>query len=223
MLPSIMTAPESKFYAFYVFQFSNELLFNEFYKTLEFFFFRKEHACKKKLTAKKNIDGTYTYKENKGEHSHTIDPRVQSVKVIMQKAKIAAQTTTKPSRKLYGEALNGVPDAVIAKMPNQGAFSKQMREQRKGNHPTAPKDLSELILPEVKNSVGENFIMFDSGPSKDRIVMFSTPKSLEFLSTCDVLHMDGTVASGPVLFDQIYTILGSFYFFWIDKTHSKNF
>lgn len=133
----------------------------------------------------------------------------------MQNAKNAAKATTKPSRKLYGEALNGVSDEVIAKMPNQAAFSKQIREQRKGDHPTAPKDLSELVLPEVQNSVGENFLMFDSGPSKDRIVIFGTQKSLDFLATCDVLHMDGTVASGPMLFDQLYVIHGKLVAFFL--------
>lgn len=193
---------------------SNFVLLNIF-SFFSYFLFRKEYACKVKLTAKRNANGTFTYKTNNCTHTHIIDAREMSVKTIMQNSKDAAKTTSKPSRKLFGEALGGVSDEVIAKMPNQGAFSKRMRVQRKGDHPKAPKDLTELELPEVLNSVGDNFLLFDSGPSNDRIVMFGSQKAIEFLSKCDVLHMDGTVSTGPVLFDQVYTIHGKFIFHFL--------
>lgn len=128
----------------------------------------------------------------------------------MEKAKIDAKNGNKPGRNLYAEALNGQDDDVIARMPKQQTFTKRMRQQRKGKHPANPKSVEELVLPEITNSVGENFLFFDSGPSKERTIMFTTEKALKFMSLCDALYMDGTVQTGPVLFDQVYTIHGKF-------------
>lgn len=128
----------------------------------------------------------------------------------MEKAKNDAKNGNKPGRKLYAEALNGLDDDVIARMPKQDTFAKRMRVQRKGKHPANPKSVEELVLPEITNSVGENFLFFDSGPSKERTIVFTTEKALKFMSLCDALYMDGTVSTGPVLFDQVYTIHGEF-------------
>lgn len=161
-----------------------------------------------RLTAKKNEDGSVTYKVNNSTHTHTIDARDKDVKVRLQKAKKDAGSGAKPTRLLYGEALNHASDETLVQMPSQKSFGKQMRNKRKGDHPKAPTNLTELVLTDVKNSADENFLLFDSGPSKDRIIMFGTAKALEFMTKCEVLHMDGTVSSGPMLFDQLYTIHG---------------
>lgn len=61
---------------------------------------------------------------------------------------------------------------------------------------------------------GENFVMFDNkdllepDDADDRIIMFATQRAMDFMANCTTLHMDGTVSSAPVLFDQIYAIIG---------------
>lgn len=50
--------------------------------------------------------------------------------------------------------------------------------------------------------------MFDNQDEKDRIIIFATQAAMDFLANCKILFMDGTVESGPVLFDQMYTIHG---------------
>lgn len=177
----------------------------------------KTSACKAKLTGKKNEDGSFDYKQNNAMHTHTLDARDVEVKARLDKAKKDAGSGGKPTRKLYSEALDKASDEVLVHMPNQNAFSKQIRSKRTGDHPKAPKDLSELVLNDVKNSTGENFLLYDSGQLKDRIIMLGTAKALQFMSTCDLLYMDGTVSSGPMLFDQLYTIHGEYFYFVFHK------
>lgn len=166
-------------------------------------------ACKAKLTAKKNADGSYTYKPNSVQHTHMIDARDKEVKNRLTKAMKSAKETNKTTRDLYAEALCGAPEEIVAQMPKANTFGKMVRNERKGDHPKAPKSLAELVLPEISTTTGENFVMYDSGQdAKDRTIMFSTKQAMDFLTTCETIHMDGTVSSGPVLFDQVYTIHG---------------
>lgn len=76
-------------------------------------------------------------------------------------------------------------------MPTASTVGKNIRNQRKGDHPKAPKTLSELGLPPIHTNSGEDFIMYDSGlDPTNRIIMFSNEKSLDFLVKCEVLHME---------------------------------
>lgn len=80
---------------------------------------------------------------------------------------------------------------------------------KKGNHPTAPQSVEELVLSDEKTNSGEEFVLFDSGSGKkNRIIMFASETTLNFLNKCQTMFMDGTVSSGPILFDQVYIIHG---------------
>lgn len=174
------------------------------------YFRRVLSGCKAKLTGKKNADGTYTYKQNAAKHTHIVDARDVEVKSRLEEAKKDAKGTKLPNRDLYAKSLAGASDEIVASVPKAESFAKTMRNQRKGDHPKAPKSLNELVLKDIVTTTGQNFLMLDTGPHPtDRIVMFATKQAMEFLGKCDVIHMDGTVLSGPVLFNQMYTIHGS--------------
>ena len=53
-----------------------------------------------------------------------------------------------------------------------------------------------------------DFLLFDSGPSPHRILLFSTMENLRTLSQCDHWFMDGTFKSAPPLFTQIFSVHG---------------
>lgn len=64
-------------------------------------------------------------------------------------------------------------------------------------------------MPEVLTSTNQKFLQYDSGPvDKDRLLIFYTDEGLRFLALCCTWFMDGTVGSGPKLFDQLYTLHG---------------
>lgn len=145
-----------------------------------------------------------------------MDARDALVKERIKEAKEKAKTTNKTSREIFAESLNGLGEEIVAKMPKAAALAKTMRNQRKevNNHPKSPKSLEQLILPEIRTTTNEQFVMFDSGPHPtNRLIIFATKQAMDFLSTCDILHMDGTVSSAPALFQQVYTIHGNKIFF----------
>jgi hypothetical protein len=52
----------------------------------------------------------------------------------------------------------------------------------------------------------EDFLKKDSGPSQDRILIFSTDSHLDTLATSDHWFADGAFKSQPILFDQLFVI-----------------
>lgn len=156
----------------------------------------------------KTIDGVVTYIENGPPHNHIIDAREVEVRMRMKTAKETARKTGKTPRKIYGESLHAASDEVLVKMPIQSSFNKRVHAERKGNHPKPPSSLEDVQLNDIKNSMNEQFLLWDSGECDNRMIMFATKKSLQFLETCETLFMDGTVDSGPRLFSQLYTIHG---------------
>lgn len=175
-----------------------------------FIFYRKKDKplpCKRKLVVK-TIDGVVTYIEKGPQHNHIIDAREVEVRMRMKTAKETAVKTGKNPRKIFGEAAYAASNEVLAKMPTQSSFNKRIHASRKGNHPKPPSSLDDVQLNNIKNSMNEQFLLWDSGEGDNRMIMFATKKSLQFLETCETLFMDGTVDSGPRLFSQLYTIHG---------------
>ena len=53
---------------------------------------------------------------------------------------------------------------------------------------------------------GKKFLMYDSGPGLDRVLMFATEENRNILSNSSMA--DGTFKTAPSLFGQLYTIHG---------------
>lgn len=66
----------------------------------------------------------------------------------------------------------------------------------------------DLEIPyEYKNTLdGSAFLLFDSGPCPDRILMYSTHRNLQLLDCAQQWYADGTFKVSPNLFYQLYTI-----------------
>lgn len=175
---------------------------------------RCSQSCKSKLIGKKNADGTYTYTQKGAPHTHVVDARDVLVKERIKEAKETAKKSNKTTREIFAQSLNGLGEEIVAKMPKAATFGKLIRNERKGNnnYPKSPKSLEELIMPDIRTTTDEEFVLYDSGPApKERLIVFATKQALDFLRTCDTLHMDGTVSSAPALFDQVYTIHGAIF------------
>jgi hypothetical protein len=86
----------------------------------------------------------------------------------------------------------------------------QRTRQREGRAPPTPTNLRDLVIPDefTKLLSGERFLLFDSGPSDDRILIFSTQRNLQLLVRCQHWYADGTFKCAPPLFNQLYTIHG---------------
>ncbi|CAF5065119.1 unnamed protein product, partial [Rotaria sp. Silwood1] len=75
--------------------------------------------------------------------------------------------------------------------------------------PPSPKktNIRTFIIPEVfrLNLSNEPFLIHDSA-NPDRIIVFASKKSLNYLGTCSIIHSDGTFKTAPRYFKQAYTV-----------------
>lgn len=63
-------------------------------------------------------------------------------------------------------------------------------------------------LYETAPGVEEDFLLANSGQGPNRILIFGRRGNLELLRDSNIIYGDGTFKTAPVLFSQIYTLLG---------------
>lgn len=165
------------------------------------------------MVRKLDENNQYMYTVKKP-HSHMIDKRDVEKQESTKKMKILAKTSGCTTRQVIAQSLAGVSTHALAQMPEYDALAKTVRNERKDAERKAPPTaLIDVNIPDdfCKTSSGENFLMYDSGVYEEdkRIMIFSTNKHLEFLATCDTVHMDGTFKSCPQLFGQLYVMHGN--------------
>lgn len=101
---------------------------------------------------------------------------------------------------------------VQAQLPSRLCLNRTIQRSRnRENRPIPlPLDLEDLVIPDqyrVTNS-GAEFLLFDSGPEVDRVLIFSTRNNLRMLRQSRHWYADGTFKTVPNLFGQMYTIHG---------------
>lgn len=146
----------------------------------------------------------------KGEHNHILDPRDAAVKTVMREVKSLATSTTQKPRQILAAVQKEKEPEVLAQLPTYDAATKQIRHARgKGTtQPTNPKSLADFVLPAELSQNG-NLVVYDSGQDDpSRLVILSNETNMDFLETCDYMHVDGTFDSCPTIFFQIFTIHG---------------
>ena len=100
-------------------------------------------------------------------------------------------------------------------MPDEPRLKRTVQRKRgkTENVPAEPSSLQELQLPQKYRELsnGKKFLQHDSGPSRDRFMVFATEENLTLLGQCTNLFSDGTFSTAPSrLFYQLYTIHGEF-------------
>jgi hypothetical protein len=100
--------------------------------------------------------------------------------------------------------------AVCGQLPSVPLIKRTIQRARQQNNLplTNPTSLTELDLPEryTQTIIGHPFLLYDIGPSNDRILLFSTQRNLDLMARCNHWYADGTFKASPYLFTQIYTI-----------------
>lgn len=80
-----------------------------------------------------------------------------------------------------------------------------MYRARKRRQPNLPHSLDDLEIPDhlraTKN--GARFLLHDTGPGNERVVLYATEESLQILSRVDKVWLDGTFKSAPDIFFQV--------------------
>ena len=154
-------------------------------------------------------------------HSHLPSP--EAVRAAEIRAKVrhdAAAQPTKRTARVVADAISGEARQVLAGLPSthslkrsaQRARESELKRARGPEDPAGPpndKSLYELNIPAVLGDYdGSSFIIHDSGPGDDRIVIFGLAEGVKFLGASDMWLADGTFKSTPALWAQTYSVHG---------------
>ena len=120
------------------------------------------------------------------EHLHAPDEHAVScceVKVGMRRK---ARDSQDSSHHIVGKGLETVTEGTAAKLPKLDSLKRTIQRQQAA--PVQPATLELLTLPEEykRTSKGEQFLLYDSGPVSQRIIIFGTQRNLEMLQLSSV-------------------------------------
>lgn len=146
------------------------------------------------------------------EHSHDPDPnKVKAAKVKNTIKTVALTNRVRPAH-IVADAICQQPIEVRCAIGRLDSLKRNVRRLQKGALPKDPTSLRELehISGEWKTTGApeyQDFLIYDNGPeSTERIIVFATNQALEHLARSTIWFMDGTFATAPRLFQQLYII-----------------
>ncbi|XP_038653015.1 uncharacterized protein LOC119965989 [Scyliorhinus canicula] len=148
-------------------------------------------------------------------HTHDSSPIRIEVARTTTKIKTRAEETMENPSVLINEVLANVSQAEQGSLPCASALKKTIRRKRNqiSVPPPDPIDLHQLAIPdeyatyETEPNQKELFLLKDSGPGEDRILLFGRRSWLQQLSSSEVWYCDGTFKIAPKLFSQVYIVL----------------
>ena len=123
-----------------------------------------------------------------------------------------ARDTNDTTHYIIGDSLETETESTVIKLPKLHSLKRTVRRERQTNNaaPVQPESLQDLVLPPEYQitTKGENFMLYDSGPGIQWIIIFGTMRNVEMLNASQIWLADGTFKTAPVLFSQVYTIHG---------------
>jgi hypothetical protein len=123
---------------------------------------------------------------------------------------LARSVGAKPSQ-IIARTLQGAANNVRVNFGRIESAKRDLRHQRQRLRPAEPTSSAELVLSEEWKTTGgdqpQRFLLHDNGVgAANRMLIFATDEQLRMLADAPVWHMDGTFATCPRIFHQIYTI-----------------
>jgi len=145
-------------------------------------------------------------------HNHSAVHGEIGVRVVTARLKNEAKETTKSTAEILCSATEGLSLEVVSSLPKLNSLKKKVQSVRnKDNKVINPATLRDLEIPEKYAilSSGEQFLLFDSrSDNGNRVIIFGTQKNLKHLQSCPHWFSDGTFKSSPLLFEQLFVVLG---------------
>ena len=121
-----------------------------------------------------------------------------------------ARESQDSSHHIVGESVVTVSEGTAAKLPKLDSLKRTIQRQRVQQMaaPGQPASLEELVLlaEYQQTAKGEQFLLYDSGPETQRILIFGTQRNLEMLRLSEYWLADGTFKTAPSLFTQVYAV-----------------
>ena len=152
---------------------------------------------------------------------HLPDPTAENARAVVATVKrVAVEQPAATTHQVLAASVRGAPEEVLAQLNSKKTLKRAAQRARQADRKkrlvgsgegSAPNDRSRQELhipPHMAEFNGESFLRFDSGPGNDRIVIFGSSASAEFLSKCKTWGADGTFKVAPAIFAQLYTVHG---------------
>lgn len=124
--------------------------------------------------------------------------------------------TQEQTSQVIAASIQNLSQAGQGAMPAMYSLKRTVQRKRLAvvAAPPNPQTLADLVIPEdftrYEREPGqwENFLLYDSGrdSGQNRILIFSTRRSIEILERSSHWAMDGTFSIAPPLFSQVYSI-----------------
>ena len=144
------------------------------------------------------------------DHIHEADENRISCYETKTRIKRKAESTQDSTHQIVGNSLLTVSEGIAAKLPKLDSLKRTIQRQcqRVLAAPAQPLNLLELEIPMEYRSTakGEIFLLYDSGPSPERILIFGTCQNVDMLINSQHWLADGTFKTAPTLFQQVYVI-----------------
>lgn len=149
-------------------------------------------------------------------HSHDTCAAKIEADTAITSMKRRAEETVECTVQVINECSHNLSEAAQGQMPKYTAASKMIRRRR---HQIAaplpnPDSLDTMIIPDKYKvyvpqvGVEEQFLLADSGPGRNRILIFGRQVRVQVLQDSQTWFVDGTFRIAPPLFSQVYVILG---------------
>ncbi|CAG7729356.1 unnamed protein product [Allacma fusca] len=169
--------------------------------------FRKSRLCVGKYVSRSG-----EVIETRGTHNHSSSLSDNEAFQVVAAIKDRASRSHVTPANIVADALSARTDHVITSLPLERTLTRLVRKVRHREDLNEPRPLSlvDLVIPDrlkVTQS-GEPFLLSDSGPGPQRILLFSTKHDLSILAENNDWYMDGTFKVAPHPFCQLYTIHG---------------
>nr|CAI5821208.1 unnamed protein product [Callosobruchus analis] len=174
-------------------------------------FWRCDYYYKIKCNARVTTLGNSVLKKN-GSHNHTADAReVEKTKFYNKMRKDAINTQEAPHH-VISTASSELSQATAAYLPKVSSLKRTIRNIRTKEEavPALPLHRRDIVFPQEYQVTikGEGFLLYDSGPSDDRMLVFSTRRNISLLAQSAHWYADGTFKTVPHLFCHLFTVHG---------------
>lgn len=163
-------------------------LFHKERQTDEKISWRCEQFQKLKCPARVTTVGDEIVKVGK-DHNHVGDAAQVEAAKIYDSIRTSAKTTNDTPQNIISEVTLGCSQAAAPKLPRIDTMKRSIRRirQQQMSGPALPNHRQEIEFQEefTKTFNGEDFLLYDSGPEGNHILIFSTRRNLQLLSQSD--------------------------------------
>lgn len=164
-----------------------------------------ENSCQGSITTDESIKVIISTTD----HNHSACPVEAEVAKTLSLMKNNVKNHSEPPYIIFSKATINLSNEAKLLMPAENNIKRCLRRVKNASYPPLV-PINELKVTGIwATTGGENpqpFLLYDNQNNENRIIIFSSPESLELLRTSKYWYTDGTFSTAPTGFNQVYII-----------------